>query len=117
MMETSDAHLTGGLQQCLCSHDVGAEESGGVQHREAVVGFSREIHDDVDAILTQRLLGEWEIANVALDEPYSLVQILEIGAIARVGQQVVGDNLIGGMCEIPVPHKVGADESRGTCDE
>ncbi len=57
VVEARDAGLAGRLEHGLGPEHVGAEEEARVQHRQGVVRLGREVHDRVDGLAPQRLLG------------------------------------------------------------
>ena len=106
-MEPLDAATARRLEQELCSDDVRASEEARVDHGEAVVRLGGEVDDHVDLVLAERALREIEVGDVALDERHVFGHVL---ADTRVRQQVVADDVIGGMPFAPVAHEVRADE-------
>ncbi len=93
------------------TEDVGPREEAGIDDGQAVVRFGCEVDDDVDVVLTQGLLGELEICDVALHERRPVLRPREVLAVARVGQEVVGDDVVVGIFLEPEVDEVRADEA------
>ena len=79
--------------------------------------LGREVHDDVDLLLAQRPLGELAVADVPLDEDDPVLDGREALPVARVGQQVVGDDVVVRIALEPVVDEVRADEPGRAGDE
>ena len=89
----------------------------GIDDGEAVVRLGREVHDDVDALVSQGALGELAVADVTLDEHDSVLDRGQVRAVAGVRQQVVDDDVVVGVALEPVVDEVGADEPGSARDE
>jgi hypothetical protein len=81
------------------------------------VRLCREVDDDLDRVLAQRRLGQLAVADVPLDERDSLLDRGEAGPIARVGEQVVDDDVIVRVPLEQVVDEVRADEARSAGHE
>ena len=92
------------------------EEAARVDDREAVVRLGGEVDHVVDLVLAQDVLDDVEVGDVRLDEG-SILDPVEIRAVARVRQEVEGDDRVVGMPLEPVVHEVGADEAGRARDE
>jgi hypothetical protein len=117
VVEAFDADPPRHLEKDLRTDDVRAEETGGVEHGEAVVRLCREVDHDVDLPILERGSGELGIGDVAVYEDKPILQIGEALAVPCIGEQVVRDDLVLGMALDPVAHEVRADEPRSARDE
>ena len=91
-MEALDLGLARRLEQELRAEDVRPREQARIDDREAVVRLGREVDDDVDLVLEEDVLDEVDVRDVRLDERNPLLRALEVGAVARVGQEVERDD-------------------------
>ena len=117
MVEAGDTHAPGRVQQRLRAHHVGAEEAARVDDGQAVVGLGGEVHHHVDGAVAQHPLDKVEVADVPLHEAHPLSDAVEVGLVAGVGEQVVGDDGVPRVGVEPVAHEVGADEAGGAGHE
>ena len=104
------ARPPGRLQEGLGADDVGAEEPARVEDGQAVVRLGREVHDRVDLVLAEGALGPLQVADVAPDEGDPVADVVEVGQVAGVGEQVVGHHVVAGVVLGPVTDEVGTDE-------
>ncbi len=75
--------------------------------------------DAVDAVLCQQFPYPIEIADVGPYEPvvWGILDVFQIGEIARIGQFVEVDDEIVGVLRHEKPHDMRPDESRTARDE
>ena len=79
----ADAVAASSFEQRLGAEHVGADESLGVEHREAVVRLRREVDDHVDLVPRQQRRHQVEVADVSLDELDPVVDLGEALAGCR----------------------------------
>ena len=115
-METWWKRLTrSGLARCveqrLGPDHVRAEEAARVDDGEAVVRLGGEVDDDLGALVLEEPAPEVGVGDVALDERDPLLDVLEVRAVARVGEEVERDHLVLRVPVEPVVDEVRADET------
>jgi hypothetical protein len=113
-MEALDAVASRGLEHHLRPDRVRSREQSGIEDREAVVRLRCEVDDDFDLVLRKRARRRVRIGDVALHERDVVRHVL---AHARVGEQVVRDDVIRRMALTPMADEVRADETGGAGDE
>src|SRR5579884_3150879 len=99
--------------------DVRADEGVGRHDRAIDVGFSREVHDRIEPLLTEQPDDEIAVADVAADE-FELGATsdrFEIGKVARVRQRIEDNDPIPRALVQPVVYEVRADEPGAARDE
>ena len=101
VMEASDPDRARRLEQRLRPDDVGAEEQARVEDGQAVVRLGGEVHDDVDRLAPEHLLGELVVGDVALHER----------DVPGVRQEVEHDGVVARMVLDPEPREVRSDEA------
>src|SRR5262245_55933612 len=81
--------------------------------RPVHVTLGREMHDRVEIMLVEQILGQVPIANVAVHEQECLVVLerVEIGAVAGIGQGIENDDAICRSQTAPMQDEIGADKS------
>ena len=110
VVEPGHPVAAGRLGQGLGPDHVGLEEPRRIQDGQTVVGFGREIHDDVDVVIGQGRGHTVEVTDVALHEGDPVLHIGQVGPVACVGEHVEGHDGVIGMAVDPVADEVGSDE-------
>jgi hypothetical protein len=81
------------------------------------VRLGGEVHDHVDPLIAKCLLDQLEVADVALHEDDPILEVAKALAVARVGKQVVRDDMVVRVALQAVADEVGADEPGGAGNE
>ncbi len=105
------------LEQDDRSHHVRPEEAGRIDDGVAVVRLGGEVHDRVDLLGVEHLVEAGRVGDVALGEDDPVAEVAQVREVARVGERVVGDDVVVGALGRPVAHEVRADEPGGAGDE
>jgi len=94
---------------------VGAEEEARVKMAR-LLWLSAAKFTIVSMLARDGRHGGVEVADVAAHEGGAVRHVVEVGQVARVGEHVVGDDVVVGVLLTPVPHEIRADEpgSAGT---
>jgi hypothetical protein len=117
VVEATDLVAACRFEERLGPHRVGPEEERRVEYRIAVVGLGGEVHDRVDVLGLEDLLDLPLLADVALDERDAVPHVGEVGLVARIRQQIEGDDVVVRPLRCPVADEVRSDEARCSCDE
>ena len=83
------------------------------------MAFGREVDDPVDAVLLKQLTHRFEVADVAPDKSIvgPLLDIPQVGQIARIGQLVEVDDPVIGVFVHEKADYVRADKARAARDQ
>ena len=89
----------GGLQHAEGAHDVGLRESEGVLDAAVHMALGCEMNDAVDVFILHELQHALEVADVHADEHIvrTILNILQVGEVAGIGQLVEVNNLVLGV--------------------
>ena len=105
--------LLRGLQERERPHDIGAREGERIADRAVHVALGREVDHPVDGVFREQRAHGVVVADVASDEGVvgGVLDVAEVGEVARIGQQVEVDDPVVGVFRDEQPHDVRADES------
>ena len=118
VVEAADPDLTRCIAECLRAEHVGADETSGVEDRQAVVRLGGEVNDRVESVAREDLLDERLVADVAVDEGdrTALFQRGDGRLVAGIGECVQHDDDIARVALGPETHEVRADETGSAGD-
>ena len=108
-----------GLQQAERAHDVGLGEGERVLDAAIDMGFRREVDDAIDLLVLHQLVDAVEVADVHPDELVVgfVLDILQIGQVAGVGQLVQVDDSVIGVFVHEEANNMAADEAGAAGDD
>ena len=109
----------GGLEQGERTHHVGAGEREGVLDGAVHVALGCQVDDAVHVFVLHQLIEGIKVADVHLDETIvgTVLNIFEVGKVARVGQFVEVDNLVFGVLVDKQADNVATDKSGTASDD
>ena len=107
------------FEQRQRAHDVRTREGERILDRAVHMAFGREVDDPVDAVLLKQLTHRFEVADVAPDKSIvgPLLDIPQVGQIARIGQLVEVDDPVIGVFVHEKADYVRADKARAARDQ
>ena len=109
----------GGLQQAQGPQHVRPCERERVLDAAVNVALSSQMDDAIDILLPHQFVHPVEIADVSLDERIvrPVLDVLEVGKIAGIGQLIDIDDMIVGILRHEKAHYVRANETGSSGDD
>ena len=113
---TRDPGTAGGIEQVLCTQDVGHQEKLGILYATVYVALGSKIHYVIEFILGKQFVGKHAVADVTFYKKATfVVNVIGNGAqIACVGQGIQYHHFNIIMFCQDVFNIVGADKTGGT---
>ncbi len=105
-----------GLQQAVRADDVGHHERIRTGDRAIDMALGGEMDDRVDRMIGNDAADQLGIADVADDE-LDLGDVIEVGAIARIGERIEHHDLVVRRDAAPVMHEVRPNKTRAARDD
>ena len=109
----------GGLKEREGTHDIGASKGEGVLDTAVDMTLGCKVDDAIDLLVLHQLIEGIEVTDVHLDKLVvgTVLDILQIGEVAGIGQLVKVDDLILGILVDEQSYYMAADEAGTAGDD
>ena len=109
----------GSLKERQCTHHIGAGKGEGVLDATVYMALCSQVDDTIDLLLLHEFIKSLEVADIHLDKLIVglVLDILQVGQVARVGQLIDVDDVILGIFVHEKAYHMAPNEASATRDD